>query len=113
MPVVREAFPWLIILLLLSVLLWRQLVVKQASSPKAEKKNKRPWSLRPKTPKDCPGCAAQVHLRQVNPPPTEAPPPWEMMKGPGGRKKAPFSSEVCLPHRISRRETVMNGKQDG
>ena len=91
MPVVREAFPWLIILPLLSILLWRRLVVKQASSPKAEKKNKRPWSLRPKTPKDCPGCAAQVQLRQVNPTPAEPPPPWEMVKGPGG----PMASPPC------------------
>lgn len=81
-----RAFPWLIFLRLLSVLLWRQRVVKQASLPRAEKQNKRPWSLRPKTPKDCPGCTAQVQLRQVNLIPAELL-PWEMVKGPGGWKK--------------------------
>ena len=39
MPLVREAFPWFIIVLPLSILLWRQLVVKQASSPGNARRN--------------------------------------------------------------------------
>jgi hypothetical protein len=83
---IREAVLWLTIIVLLSILLWRR-HGKQIKSLLEKKKAKRPWSLKPKSPEDCPSCVGEATLRTVNPIPADLPPPWERVKGPGGPKK--------------------------
>ena len=82
----HEALLWLTLIILLSILLWKR-YGKTITSPVEKKKAKRSWSLKPKTPDDCPACVEEVTLRTVNPVPVEVPPPWETRKGCGGPKK--------------------------
>ena len=86
MSFLREALPWGLLIYLVSRLLWKR-YQKQIKAFCEEQKTKRPWSLNPKTPEDCPACVEEVGLRTINPLPAELPPPWETVKGPGGPKK--------------------------
>jgi len=86
MLAIREALLWLTVIVLLSILLWRR-HGKQIKSLFQKKKARRSWSLKPKSPDECPACVEEVTLRTVNPIPSELPPPWETVKGPGGPKK--------------------------
>ena len=87
MPLIREVLLWLTIIVLLSILLWRR-YGRQIKPLFEKKKAKRPWSLKPKSPDECPACVEEITLRTVNPIPSELPPPWETLKGPGGPKKS-------------------------
>ena len=71
---IREALLWLTVMVLLSILLWRR-HGKQIKSLFEKKKARRSWSLKPKSPDECPACVEEVTLRTVNPIPSELPPP--------------------------------------
>jgi len=86
MPLNQEICLWLSIIILLSILFWKH-GRKQDKPQPEKKKNKRPWSLKPKTPNDCLACVEEVSLQSINIIPVEIPPPWETAKGSGGPKK--------------------------
>jgi transposase-like protein/IS1 family transposase len=90
----REALPWLLVIILVSQLIGKR-YKKQLKAFVEEQKAKRPWSLNPKTPKDCPACVEKVGLRRVNPGPAELPAPWETVKGAGGPRKMVETEGYC------------------
>ena len=94
MSFLREALPWLLLIILVSQLCWKR-YKKQINAFFEKQKSKRSWSLKPKSPDDCPACAAGVGLRRVNPHPAELPPPWETVKGPGGPQKTVDTAGYC------------------
>ena len=94
MSFLREALPWLLLLILVSRHIWKR-YKKQFKAFVEEQKAKRSWSLNPKSPADCPACGEGVKLRRINPPPAELVPPWETVKGPGGPRKTIETEGYC------------------
>jgi len=94
MSLLREAFPWLLLMILVSRLIWKR-YKKPIKAFVEEQKAKRSWSLNPKSPNDCPACVEEVTLRKVNVEPRELPPPWESCKGVGGPNKTVETEGHC------------------
>ncbi len=85
---VYEVCLWLAIIVLLVTIFWQRYGHQIKRYLKERKpKTKRPFSLRPKTPLDCPSCVAGVTLQEVNPKPKSVVLPWTQRKKPGGPKK--------------------------
>ena len=96
MSFLREALPWVLLILLVGRLFWKR-YKKRIKALFEKQKTKRPWSLNPKTPDDCPACVEGETLRKVNAEPRALPPPWKTCKGPGGpRKRIDTEGHCCI-----------------
>ena len=99
MSTVYEVCLWLVIVGLLAAVFWQRYGRRiKRYLENRKKKTKRPFSLRPKKPKDCPCCVAGVTLKEVNPKPKQALPPWSERKKPGGPKKRVITNGFACPN---------------
>ena len=96
---VYEVCLWLVIIGLLAALFWQRYGrrIKRYLTERRPK-TKRPFSLRPKSPKECPCCVASVTLQAVNPQLKQAVPPWSERKKPGGPKKRVDTNGFACPN---------------
>ena len=96
---VYEISLWVVIICLLATIFWQRCGRKiRRYLENRKKKAKRPFSLRPKKPEDCPCCVAGVSLKEVNPKPKQSVPPWSERKMSGGPQKRVDTNGYACPH---------------